>query len=52
MATSAPVVPGETPGTRAPLVLGKPTFKTISEDISSIVEARYPRAPDAAVNSA
>jgi Ni/Fe-hydrogenase subunit HybB-like protein len=40
MATSAPVVPGETPGTRATLVLGKPTFKTVTEDVSSIVEAK------------
>ncbi|MFO0556177.1 MAG: NrfD/PsrC family molybdoenzyme membrane anchor subunit [Polyangiaceae bacterium] len=40
MATSAPVVPGETPGTRAKLVLGKPTFGTISEDVSSIVESK------------
>ncbi len=39
MATSAPVVPGDTPGTRAPLVLGKATFKTVSEDVASVVEA-------------
>jgi molybdopterin-containing oxidoreductase family membrane subunit len=40
MATNAPVVPGETPGTRAQLVLGKPTFKTITEDVSSIAESK------------
>ncbi|HTJ81600.1 MAG TPA: hypothetical protein VL400_07735, partial [Polyangiaceae bacterium] len=40
MATSAPIVPGETPGTRAPLVLGKPTFKTVTEDVTSVVESK------------
>ncbi|MBK6515071.1 MAG: polysulfide reductase NrfD [Polyangiaceae bacterium] len=40
MATSAPVTPGDTPGTRAKLVLGQPTFKTVNEDIASIVESK------------
>ncbi|NUP11903.1 MAG: hypothetical protein HOW73_38140, partial [Polyangiaceae bacterium] len=40
MATTSPVAPGDTPGTRAPLVLGKATFKTVNEDISSIVESK------------
>jgi molybdopterin-containing oxidoreductase family membrane subunit len=41
MATSSPnVVPGETPGTRAPLVLGKPTFNTVTEDVSLIAESK------------
>jgi molybdopterin-containing oxidoreductase family membrane subunit len=40
MATNAPVVRGDTPGTRAPLVLGKPTFKTVTEDVSSVVESK------------
>ena len=31
---------GDAPGTRATLVLGKPTFKTVTEDISSIAEGK------------
>jgi Ni/Fe-hydrogenase subunit HybB-like protein len=40
MASKNDVVPGDTPGTRATLVLGKPTFKTITEDVSSIAESK------------
>jgi molybdopterin-containing oxidoreductase family membrane subunit len=40
MATTSPIVPGDTPGTRATLVLGKPTFGTVTEDVSSIAETK------------
>src|SRR5687768_10963799 len=41
MASTTPnLVPGETPGTRAPLVLGKPTFNTVTEDVSLIAESK------------
>ncbi len=34
------VVLGDTPGTRAPLVLGKPTFVTLTEDVAAVNERK------------
>jgi Ni/Fe-hydrogenase subunit HybB-like protein len=40
MSTTAPIIPGETPGTRAPLVLGDANFHKLSGDISGIIEKK------------
>jgi Ni/Fe-hydrogenase subunit HybB-like protein len=37
---SAAIVPGDTPGTRANLVLGKPTFQTLTEDVAVVNERK------------
>ncbi len=40
MSAAAPIVPGDTPGTRAQLILGKPTFQSITDDVAVVAERK------------
>ena len=40
MSTAAPIIPGDTPGTRAQLVLGKPTFQSLTDDVANVAERK------------